>query len=463
MGNCCNSTKNSSVIQTMEKPQNNNLKIQSKNEIDQNHDKETIQPKDRSDIVIKNNSLKSQNEKKLSEKNDPKQNNPEKCHKNTENQNIVVEKMTVKTVENNNIHPVNDNKCPAMESNNIINNQIINIADNSGELFPYEQSELENRMHIGNNFSNGKHVAPKMEYIMSENSDAGNNLIYLVERNLHDLRREFLDKESVKIFFSLFSEKKYLYEDENSYNKIKDIRGDIQDFVRRLLELHKIKLIKITNKTTLEFDDYKVECNQLDDRDMDYFLPIFFFEFSLYPVSFIRNSKLKKIYFANSMKYIKENKSESKAIVPNYKDLSIIYSCNERNISIINRVMHHQFFLFIYFVDDHRYLNEENWESLNIEGFKYGTNDHQIDYAKHGFLNYISTQEMEEDKAEIFTHMFNFPIEAFEVSDKIIVKKVMYLVSYLQKFDPRGFGGENFWIVLREMRKNFQTKFFKRD
>ena len=101
MGNCCNSTKNSSVIQTMEKPQNNNLKIQSKNEIDQNHDKETIQPKDRSDIVIKNNSLKSQNEKKLSEKNDPKQNNPEKCHKNTENQNIVVEKMTVKTVENN--------------------------------------------------------------------------------------------------------------------------------------------------------------------------------------------------------------------------------------------------------------------------------------------------------------------------------------------------------------------------
>ena len=125
--------------------------------------------------------------------------------------------------------------------------------------------------------------------------------------------------------------------------------------------------------------------------------------------------------------------------------------------------MHHQFFLFIYFVDDHRYLNEENWESLNIEGFKYGTNDHQIDYAKHGFLNYISTQEMEEDKAEIFTHMFNFPIEAFEVSDKIIVKKVMYLVSYLQKFDPRGFGGENFWIVLREMRKNFQTKFFKRD
>ena len=47
--------------------------------------------------------------------------------------------------------------------------------------------------------------------------------------------------------------------------------------------------------------------------------------------------------------------------------------------------MHHQFLLLIYFDNYHRFLNEEKWESLNLEGFEYGKNDHHINYAKERF------------------------------------------------------------------------------
>jgi hypothetical protein len=107
-------------------------------------------------------------------------------------------------------------------------------------------------------------------------------------------------------------------------------------------------------------------------------------------------------------------------------------------------------------------MNEQNWEDLNFPGFKYGSNEIQKDYSKNGFLNFLSTQDIDEDKAEIFSHMFNNPTEAFENSQSILMSKVLYHVNFFEKFDPRGVGGDNFWIVLREIRKNLENHFSKK-
>jgi len=35
----------------------------------------------------------------------------------------------------------------------------------------------------------------------------------------------------------------------------------------------------------------------------------------------------------------------------------------------------------------------------------------------------------------------------------------MLIVSFFEKFDPRGVGGDNFWIILREIRKNLDKQY----
>ena len=455
MGSCCKSIKKIDENDICKRPQSkdHNLNLES----NQNKNNEIVissQTKIRLKIRVEN--LKSQTddnlkgvikEKQLSDENQDKR--IESSYKNPINQNEVSNKIYInhrKSSEPNDFKIIDDN-----------NEFPISKLENNVEAIPNEFSILNNHLSLDKNrVSNIKECEEKSKYYLSHNSDIEDNLLHLLECKLYELRVEFFERKLVKIYFSLFLEKKFLYEDDDSYNKIKGISQEIKDLITRLFDLNKITLVEIHSNTTLQFDDYKVECNALNERDLDYYIPIFFFEFSLYPISFVRNSKLNKIYFANSLKFINYKITELRPISPNYKDLSIIYSCNERNLSIIKRVMHHEFFYFINYVDDKTQLNAENWESLNIEGFKYGSNDLD-NYIKNGFLNFVSTQYIDEDKAEIFTHMFNNPCEAFEASDKIILKKVMYVDSFLRKFDPRGIGGDNFWFILTKLRKYLQT------
>jgi len=120
--------------------------------------------------------------------------------------------------------------------------------------------------------------------------------------------------------------------------------------------------------------------------------------------------------------------------------------------------MHHEFFRLLSKMDDECFENNE-WKTINPEEFEYGALVKNQTYGKNGFLNYYSTIGVEEDKSEIFSFMFNNPTEAFETNDQIIRKKIMLVVSFFEKFDPRGVGGDNFWIILRELRKNLEKQF----
>ena len=482
MGNCCHSTKHNGSHQdpTFEKPYENVEKSPQKMYQNQQEERRTNQPIIVvSDQVIRVNSIRNSNSVKAEERKEiekDRENIEEINPKNEENYNGIQEKYKresnisdVKIIKDNGI--VKDNND---ENNNIKNNNENEVINNELSIFVNKHSITEqnrkslnkgnlesekNRISTGNN----KISERKKQYILTENSEeVDDNLLYVLERDLFNLRNTFLERGLVKIYYALFYEKRFLYEDDISYERIKGIFNDIKDLLDKLFELHNLKFEEIISEKTLNHADYKVECKPLAERDLDYYMPIFFFEFSLYPISFIRNSKLKKIYLANSIRYIDDKVNENRSVLINSSDLSIIYSCNERNINIIKKIMHNEIFKFIYNVDDHRYLNEQNWEDLNIPGFKYGSNDIQIDYYRNGFLNFISTQDIDEDKAEIFSHMFNNPTEAFDNSLTIIMNKVMYHVNFFEKFDPRGVGGDNFWIVLREIRKNLENHFSKK-
>jgi hypothetical protein len=482
MGNCCHSTKNNSSQpgQIFDKQYEKEDKTLQKAEPEQQQEKIINQPITmKSDKVIRVSSIRNSNsvkehdnqenvgknmnddgkDKKLGEKELNYQQRQNKRESNISDFKIIKENGINNNIqnpaENSNLRNINDNE--------VINNEF-SIFDKKQSITEHNRRSIskanletdKNRFSIGNN----KISERKKQYILTENSEeVDDNLLYILEKDLFNLRNTFLERDIVKIYFSLFFEKRFIYEDDISYERIKGISNEIKDLLDKLLELHNLKVEEITSESCLNLGNYKVECKPLAERDLDYYLPIFFFEFSLYPISFIRNSKLKKIYFTSSLRYLDNQVSENRSILPNINELSIFYSCNERNINIIKKVMHHEIYKFIYFVDDHRHLNEENWEDLNIPGFKYGSNNIQKDYSKNGFLNFLSTQDIDEDKAVIFSYMFNNPTEAFDNSMTILMSKVMYHVNFFEKFDPRGVGGDNFWIVLREIRKNLENHF----
>jgi hypothetical protein len=482
MGNCCHSTKNngSQPGPTFDKQNEKENKTLQKPEPEQQQEKIINQPITvKSDKVIRVNSIRNSNSVK-------EQDNQEKEGKSMkdngidrkldENEMNYQERQDKRESINGDFkiikeNGINNNIANGDDNSNLRNINDQDVINNEFSIFVNKQSITEqnrrsiskgnletekNRFSIGNN----KISERKKQYILTENSEeVDDNLLYILEKDLFNLRNTFLERDLVKIYFSIFFEKRFIYEDDISYERIKGISNDIKDLFDKLLELHNLKFEEINSETFLNLGNYKVECKPLAERDLDYYLPIFFFEFSLYPISLIRNSKLKKIYFTSSLRYVDDKVSENRSILPNLNELSIIYSCNERNINIIKKVMHHEVYRFIYFVDDHRHLNEQNWEDLNIPGFKYGSNDIQKDYSKNGFLNFLSTQDIDEDKAEVFSHMFNNPTEAFDNSLTILMSKVMYHVNFFEKFDPRGVGGDNFWIVLREIRKNLENHF----
>jgi hypothetical protein len=480
MGVCCQSIKSSSssrAHENFDKPEKNTANPQTKSEQDQQQEKQANPPIIvKSENIIVANSIKSaQNEEgniKEMPKNEEKENQNARHISDQQKEPENKPDLVIKPSDQSNFNIIKesngfnqgtyqrDSNINQFNDNEAINNEFT-IFDNRKSFHEMNRLSLQKGLsdQDKNRQSMSRGSERKKQYILTENSEnVDNNLVYLQEKKLFDLRNEFLERKAVKIYFSLFLEKKFLYDDDNSYTKIKGISKEIEDLTQRLFELHNIKYIEINEDTDHALEKYKIECKALAERDLDYFLPLFFFEFSLYPITFVKNAKLKKIYFSNSLRFVGKEVNEKRWAIPCFERLSIYYFCGERNIEMIKKNMHNEMYKYVYSVDDHKYLYEENWESLNANGFKYGCPDSAKDYSKNGFLNFISTQGEDEDKAEVFSYMFNNPTEAFE-SNSILWKKVSSHLNFLEKFDPRGAGGEQFWVVLRDLRKNLENYF----
>jgi hypothetical protein len=285
---------------------------------------------------------------------------------------------------------------------------------------------------------------------------------------------EDLEMKKAEIIFRFYARPKVkLYLQKLTKNKmippswgeeisgISGISEEVKEDICDLLKLSQIKAIYIHDFFTIDHGTWWYDCEAINKIDLDFYLPIFFQEFSLYPISLIKKSKLKSIYFCQSLTFSTDTYSQYRAAVPDYSEvtMSMVYCCKEKNIDYCRKVIHHEFFHFVDYVEDGKIFGPDpEWEELNTPEFKYGNGGHNnrewkaLEQDKRGFLNFYSTTGVEEDKAEIFAHLMCFPEKVEKETCQILMKKFEFIKTMMMKFDIDGFGDAYFWDVLKILR-----------
>jgi hypothetical protein len=282
-----------------------------------------------------------------------------------------------------------------------------------------------------------------------------------IENDKAEIIERFNNRDIVKVYFDLLNQKQHNSKEFSDI--IQGISNEVITDLNDLFNIYGIKPIFLESPLSINHSTWWYDCLPLEDEDLDFFLPLFFKEFSLYPISLIKNSQLKNVYFVNSLIFSTHAFSQYRASVPDYSDdvMSMIYCCKERGVDYIKNVIHHEFFHFVDFIEDKKiYGPDPDWEILNEPDFKYGSGGAMNREWKplspeiRGFLNFYSTTGIEEDKAEIFSHMINFPEIVVETKCEILKGKFDYIRNLLERFDPDGIGKKDFWETLLLYRLN---------
>lgn len=292
---------------------------------------------------------------------------------------------------------------------------------------------------------------------LSRTFSANNNL----NKDLENI--ELLERCLKKPLF-----KEYISELPNLKNLslMKNIDGvykEIEKEFRELISNYKINFEIPEEEFDVNLGSFKLKCFPSLKEDLDFFMPLFFLEFLIYPKSFIKKMELGKLVFINSLNFVTNDYEQYRAACPEYyKTMALYYCTKERSINYIKTVLHHELFHYVDYMDNKTY-EDPKFNKLNIPGFKYGRGGayerewKPLDPSIKGFLNFYSTTGIEEDKAEIYQYLINYPDDAFKIEDKIIRNKIYYIANFLKKFDEDGMGTKDndFFNSLINHRKKY--------
>jgi hypothetical protein len=250
------------------------------------------------------------------------------------------------------------------------------------------------------------------------------------------------------------------------YQKIKGIFNQIKPEINSLFKKFNIKLVIPNKPFKYKSFNYSLEGNPATTEDLDNYFPIFLMELLIYPKSFIKNSKIKKIIILHNIQLKKINLSQERSGFPEFTETkSLILSSKERNFAYIRIVLHHEIFHYIDWIDDYSFKDAQ-FAKLNIKNFSYGNGGEnerewiKLDKNLKGFINHYSTSALEEDKAEIYQYLIGCPDEALNNKDEIVMKKAQRIQEFVNQFDKKGIGKKekNFWGNLMDFRSNFVYK-----
>jgi len=187
-----------------------------------------------------------------------------------------------------------------------------------------------------------------------------------------------------------------------------------------------------------------------DGRALDKYANILIEEWSKYPTSWVKKSKLKGIALVKKLSVV----SQYRAAMPDaygevlYLDIEYLGSSGE---NYIREVIHHEYYHMLeehYFGDF--YYKDPKWQALNPAEYPYvstqGANaytDGQYKVKDHpvsGFVSAYSRYALEEDKAEVYsyimaTHRYK-QVQEWVKEDSYLKNKVQYIKDFIAKNCP---------------------------
>jgi hypothetical protein len=283
----------------------------------------------------------------------------------------------------------------------------------------------------------------------------------LLEENRKSIIERFSNRDKVKRYFDINKNHHFVTGPEDI--SIHGIGEEVMNDLDELFKLYNLEAVYLNSATEINHGTWWYSMTELNNDDLNNYLPIFFKEFSVYPVTFIRKLGLNKIYFVNSLIFSTNTYSQYRAAVPDYSysTMAMIYCCKEQSQIYIKNVIHHELFHFIDYIEDGLlYGPDPDWESLNTPNFTYGDGGANnrvwkpLELGVQGFLNFYSTTGVEEDKAEIFSFLMNSPDKIGNHECHIINKKLEKIINLLERFDSLGVN-QNFWKELMNFRENY--------
>jgi hypothetical protein len=199
--------------------------------------------------------------------------------------------------------------------------------------------------------------------------------------------------------------------------------------------------------------------------NVDSYLSIFAFEWSLYPPDLVKRSGLKKVVFCQNLSYEKQFRTG----IPDFEH-NVLYldvTRGRHDDLYVRKVIHHEFFHIIDLRDDGKLYVDERWSNLNPSKFKYGPGGAKLQddptvtttgKDEPGFLNRYATSGVEEDKAEVFAHMIVEPkmIAERAKKDRFIQAKVERMTELLSEFSPRV--DRTFWETVEKTERSDSRK-----
>jgi hypothetical protein len=188
-----------------------------------------------------------------------------------------------------------------------------------------------------------------------------------------------------------------------------------------------------------------IEGRSADPADLERYAAIFASEFGRYPAELMRKTNLKRVVLCSELKFA----AHRRTAIPDFEHDTLYYDVGRGSYdeTYVRKVIHHEFYHLIDFLDDGKLYEDAAWAALNPAGFEYGSGGRNaqgmgstslLTDKFSGFLNHYSTTGVEEDKAEIFANLIIAPeyVATRIRADRTVESKSKRMKELMAKFCP---------------------------
>lgn len=168
-------------------------------------------------------------------------------------------------------------------------------------------------------------------------------------------------------------------------------------------------------------------------------------EYAKYPPSLLSTTRtVTAIYLCTNLAFA----GQYRTAVPEFATRALYFDVMRGKHSKYyqKRVLHHELYHMIDWLDDYKVYQDDQWKQLNHKQFTYGRGGKYVQHdptmglvqnKTPGFLTRYSMQGVEEDKAELFSFMMMDPqlVRRRITQDAILRAKVNRLKQLMEKYD----------------------------
>jgi len=214
--------------------------------------------------------------------------------------------------------------------------------------------------------------------------------------------------------------------------------------VKQLGEALGVEIEVLTNQVHFDRRGYTVDAEAVPPATLAKYVDLFESQWKKYPKSIFGKVHLKKVVVGSQVKVL----GQPRAAVPEFAEgwFWLDAAVGSAKPDYGRKVLHHDFFHMIDEWDSKDGRTDKAWEALNRPEAKYGKggwyaqkgNVGALRTDLPGFVTEYAISAVEEDKAEVFSHLivsWKFMNERVE-KDEVIAKKVAKLKADLVAFEP---------------------------